>query len=195
MSASGKRTSVSTAAIGGVLDPATKKLADSMDAAAASTDKASKASEKSAAEGEKQTERIRESARATVSGVASGAISALGQAGAGSTDAAYGAVGGLQSALPALGSTLGAGAGPLGSIVGNLLGQAGSAGIERLVAQERNAREQAIAQTSAAFAPAAAQGVVITKEEYREVFTQAFRIALAEQQNKADARAASQGGF
>lgn len=199
MTTSGQRTRVSTAAIGGVLDPVTKKLADSMDAAASSADKASKATEKRTQEESKASERYAEAVRSTVStvqSVASGAIRSLGQAGSGATDAFYSAQQGFsQGGARQIGQTLGSFFGPPGQFIGGLLGDVTGAGVERELGPQRIAREQAIAQTAAAFGPAAAQGVQITKEEYREVFLSAFRLALAEQRNLAGARASADGGF
>lgn len=130
--------------------------------------------------------------RVAIEGAAAGAVRALGTPGAGVQDAVFAGIRGLQAALPALGETMGL-ANKLPPGVGTLAGAAGAAILERNFGPEFQAREEAIAAATAAFAPAAAQGVPITKEDYQEVFQQALLLALRQRDNERGARAAAAG--
>lgn len=167
--------------------------------AADSTEKLQKAADKKAEQEEKDREKLRDSAvdasrRIAIEGAGQGAIRALGQSGAGGTDAFFAGIRGLQAGLPALGATLGA-ASPLGPVAGSLAGgaagTAAAAALERQFGPEAQAREEAIAATTATFASAAAQGVPITREEYQEVFTQAFILAMRARDNERGSREAA----
>lgn len=147
-------------------------------------------------------------AKFAVLDVGRSAVASLGAAGAGAVDAQFAGIRAVQGALPAFGGALGGAVGgalggPLGSAlgfgVGSLGGTLGAAGLEREFGPEFRAREQAIEQTKALFAPAAAQGVAISKEEMAEVLNQALQLNRNLAKLDGDVRAASNqanvGGF
>lgn len=169
------------------LGRAAAKAADGAERLERSNDQTQKAQERS-------REQFDNARRVAIDGVATGAVRALGQQGAGATDALVGGIRQLQAALPALGATFGGARGPEGAALGLAAGEAGAALLERTFGPEFQAREEAIAAATAAFAPAAAQGVQITKEEYQEVIAQGMILAMRQIRNEGDARRAA-GGF
>lgn len=198
---SGKRVRITPETTSGGQVPVEqlKRLGDSAGKAADSLGRASDAAKKSADEAAKAQERANEafksSAVATVTGVASGAIQALGQPGGGAQDAFLGGIRSLQAALPGLGATLGgAVSGPFGAALGAVAGTAASAGLNAKFGPEYEAREQALSQVNAAYGAAAAQGVQISKEELVQAYAEALRIANTEQELKKNTRAAT-GAF
>ena len=165
-------------------------------AVSGAADAAEGAAQKQAKQQEKASEDLGKAVRSFVfQDVGRSAVSALGQAGSGPVDAAFAATRGLAQALPALGGTFAQSQGiPFG--VGALAGAAGGALLERTVGPEAQARERAIAETQALFAPAAAQGQAITKEEMSEVLSQALQLNRQLANLDGQVRAASQGvGF
>lgn len=178
--------------------PELERLGRAAAKAADGTEKMEQSAKKTEDEQEKRRQKAQDDVadgfrRVAIEGAAAGAVRALGQSGAGATDAIFAGIRGLQGALPALGETLGLANGlPPGA--GTLAGAAGAAILERSFGPEAQSREEAIAAATAAFAPAAAQGVPITKEEYQEVFTQALLIASRQRENERGARSAA-GAF
>lgn len=173
-----------------------ERLGRSAGKAADATDKMGRANEKAATDASKEQDRAHERVetqhRVSLEGTAAGAARALGQAGAGGMDALFGGIRSMQAALPALGATIGgAQSGPVGAAAGTVAGTLAAAGLERTFGPAAQSREQAIQATIEAFAPAAAQGVEITKEEYLEVFTQALLIAGRQRDNEKGARSAA----
>lgn len=196
----GQRVRITTETTSGGAVPTAqlKKLGDSAGKAADSMDKATKAGEKAAAESEKAQQRANDAAKASasaaVTGVASGAISALGQPGGGAQDAFLGGIRSLQAALPGLGATLGgAVSGPYGAALGAVAGTGASAALERQFGPEFQARESALGQVNAAYGAAAAQGVQISKEDLVAAYAEALRIANSEQELKRNTRNATSG--
>ena len=160
------------------------------DAAEGAGKKQAQAAEKSSAELGRTVSRF------VFQDVGRSAIGALGQAGAGAVDVGFAAARAASQSAPAIGQSLGASFGPLGALAGTLIGTAAGAGIQQQTVQHDQARQEAIAETTALFAPAAAQGRAITKEEMQEVLNQAFEIALQKQILAAQVRSAANGpGF
>lgn len=160
------------------------------DAADAAGKKQAKAAEKSSEDLGKAVNRF------VFQDVGRSAIASLGQAGANSADAGFAVARAASQSAPALGQTLGTAlGGPVGTVLGGLAGTAVGAGIEQGTSLQRQAREQAIAETTALFSPAAAQGKAITKEEMAEVLEQRLAIALARLELGAQVRNAAPSGF
>lgn len=195
--ADSRTTRITVPLDGGNAGEQLERLARSAGRAADATEKQAGASKKSEEQEEKRRQKAQDDVaggfrRVAIEGAAAGAVSALGRSGAGATDALFASIRGIQGALPGLGETLGLANGlPPG--LGTAAGAAGAAILERNFGPEAQAREEAIAAATEAFAPAAAQGVPITKEEYQEVFTQALTIALRQRDNERGARAAANG--
>lgn len=172
--------------------PELERLGRAAGRAADGAEKLERSNEKAQQAQERAREQFDQARRFTIEGAATGAVRALGRQGAGAADAFYGGAASVRDSLPGLGAAAGTAlGGPAGGFLGKIVGEGAGALIERTVLDTARAREEAIAQTAEAFAPAAAQGIEITKEEYQEVLAQAFLIAFRQIRNEAGARSAA----